>query len=225
MTVPDPPKGSERWIKERRWRRLTMLQRCLVISLLIHLLICFLFSLIVVSRHVAVFIQDGDYVEMSLQSSSESAVSRQLRNTRSSIDVPDPTLNEQYQTQRSQSASAASRARTVEDAAAREQSCGTIAHAGAAGRQRIAKRRPAHDDAPAADGPLAGERVAPADGAPSRSGIKPRPRRRAGSAVAHVGPHGDGAGVVHHADIPRSAQPRRVDGAAAGERLETTAAD
>lgn len=115
MEVVPPKVGSERWIKERRWRRFTLLQRCLLFSLLIHILLLFLFGLVVVSRQIVRSVSPAREmtVELMIEMPEAMEVVERLRSVASELQIEDPTLKAAYQSQKASSQSPASRAQAT----------------------------------------------------------------------------------------------------------------
>lgn len=115
MQVVPPKEGSERWIKERRWRRLTLLQRCLLFSLLIHILLLFLFGLVVVSRQIVRSVSQDRVmsVEILLDMPEAQEMVERLRSVATDLQIEDPTLTAEYQSQKASSQAPATRAETV----------------------------------------------------------------------------------------------------------------
>lgn len=96
-SVPPPPKGSDRWIKQRRWRRLTLIQRCILVSLFVHLLLLFLLGLIVVSEKLGITAEKAQNVKfVASRSPQQEALEQRLRNPFSKAE----SAEEQVESQR-----------------------------------------------------------------------------------------------------------------------------
>ncbi len=108
------PIGSVRWRIQQRWRRLDLLKKCLLLSLLLHLLIVFLLGLIVVSEQVIVYVSEKQMsVQLDPYSPRQRDARSRLRSPLSNVSAGDPTRSESYQSQRRSAQRASGRATHV----------------------------------------------------------------------------------------------------------------